>query len=51
MIDFDHRAFFRCIWATIVLAFLVGVMVGGCAHKLLTLREMEKNNAATKEQS
>lgn len=49
MIHFDHRAFFRCIWATIVLAFVVGIMIGGCAHKLLTLREMPKTDAARKE--
>ena len=50
MTDFDHRAFFRYVCVTIVLAFLVGIMIGGCAHKLLTLREMQKTNAATKEQ-
>ena len=50
MTDFDHRAFFRCIWATIVLAFVVGLMIGGCAHNLLTLREIPKTNAARKEQ-
>ena len=46
MSDYNDSARWGATCMLVVWAFLVGVMVGGCAQELRTLREKEKASVA-----